>query len=320
MPTVVIAYDLSGEISIEQKVLSTLDGVNIVNTGNLVTPEAIEAASKADALMVTIQDVTADIIAKLERCRIISRVGTGLDAINIPAATERGIWVTSVPDYSVDEVATHAITLLLVHARSLTDLLTAVHEGRWWDPARVRPVQRLKGQMLGLVGYGRIGQAMSVKARGLGLNVIAYDPYLKADALQTDGVQLADFETLLRTSDYISLHAPLTETTRHIINADALAQMKPTSYLINTARGPLVDEEALLQAVRSGHIAGAAIDVFAVEPPPADHPFLHEPRITITPHAGWYSEQSKVDVRYKGAEEVVRVLRGEKPRSPVNSV
>ncbi len=320
MPTVVIAYDLSGDSTIEQNVLQAIEGVNIVTVKNLASPEGQEAAGHADALMVTIQEVSADLIARMPNCRIISRVGTGLDAINIPAATEHQVWVTNVPDYSIDEVSTHAITLLLMFARSMNDLLQSVQDKRWWDPTRIRPVQRLKGQTLGIVAYGRIGQALATKAKGLGLNVVVYDPYLSPERMQADGVQAVDFATLLSTSDYISLHAPLTDSTRNIMNAAALAQMKPTAFLINTARGPLVDEEALLAAIRSGQIAGAAIDVFAVEPPPPDHPFLHEKRIIVTPHAAWYSEQSKIDVRVKGAEEVVRVLKGERPMFPANKI
>lgn len=320
MPTVVIAYDLAGDISIEQEVLSQIEGLTIVNPGNLSKPEALEAATQADALMVTIQEVSAELIAKMSQCKIISRVGTGLDSINIPAATEHGIWVTNVPDYSIDEVSTHALTLLLMFARSIPDMLKSVREDRWWDPANIRPVTRLKGQTLGIVAYGRIGQAMAAKAKGIGLNVLAYDPFTKPEVIAADGVQPVDLETLLKSSDYVTLHAPLTDGTRGMINAQTLALMKPTAFLINTARGPLVDEAALLAAVQGGTIAGAAIDVFSVEPPPADHPFLHEPRIIVTPHTGWYSQQAQVDVRVKGAEEVVRVLNGGKPRFPANQL
>ncbi|MCB0159445.1 MAG: phosphoglycerate dehydrogenase, partial [Caldilineaceae bacterium] len=158
------------------------------------------------------------------------------------------------------------------------------------------------------------------KGRGLGLDVIGYDPYIDADQLAANGVRAVDLATLLRESDYISLHMPLTAENRHIINAAALAQMKPSAYLVNTARGPLIDEAALLDAVRAGTIAGAALDVLTVEPPAADHPLMHEERILITPHIAWYSEEAKVDVRRRGAEEVVRVLQGDAPRAPVNRI
>lgn len=312
MPTVVIAHETFPDIAIEQEVLGAA-GLTIIHIGNLHTPEALAAAQEADAIMVSIQPVTAEIIATLKHCRHICRVGTGLDAIDIPAATARGIWVTNVGDYSIDEVSTHAISLLLYYARRLQPMLESVRAGKWYDASKIEPAPRLKGQVLGLLGYGRIGQAVAHKARALGLEVIVYDPYI-----QSEEVRVVDLDTLLSEADFISLHAPLTAATRQIINAEVLSKMKPTAYLINTARGGLVDEAALVDAVRSGKIAGAALDVLTVEPPPADHPLLHEPRITITPHGAWYSEAAKYDVRYKAAEDVVRVLNGQTPNSPVN--
>ena len=315
-PTVVIAYPGFGDIEIEKKILSTID-VQVEHVGNLDTEEAREAARRADVLMVTIQPVPAGLIQSMERCRLICRVGTGLDAIDIPAATARGIWVTYAPDYSIDEVSTHAIALVLVQARGLPGLLGATRQGTW-DAAAGGVLYRLSEQTLGVIGCGRIGQATASKGRGLGLEVLVYDPYADATAMDALGARVVDLETLLRTADFISLHSPLTEETRHLMNAETLAMMKPTAYLVNAARGGLVDEDALLAAVQNGQIAGAALDVLAVEPVAADHPFLQEERILLTPHAGWYSEESKVDVRVQGAEEVVRVLRGERPRAPAN--
>ena len=315
---VVIAYPGFGDIEIEREILSAA-GLEIEHVGNLDTEEAREAARQCDALMVTIQPVRAELIQSLERCRLICRVGTGLDAIEISAATKRGIWVTYAPDYSIDEVSTHAIALVLAQARGLAGLLGATRQGIW-NSESGGILYRLSNQTLGVVGCGRIGQATAAKGRGLGLEVLVYDPYVDAAAMEKLGVQVVDLETVLRKADYISLHSPLTEETRHLINAETLALMKPTAYLVNAARGGLVDEDALLAAVQSGQIAGAALDVLAVEPVAADHPFLQEERILLTPHAGWYSEESKVDVRVQGAEEVVRVLGGERPRAPVNDV
>ena len=315
---VVIAYPGFGDIEIEREILSAA-GLEIEHVGNLDTEEAREAARQCDALMVTIQPVRAELIQSLERCRLICRVGTGLDAIEIAAATKRGIWVTYAPDYSIDEVSTHAISLVLAQARGLPGLLGATRQGIW-NSESGGILYRLSNQTLGVVGCGRIGQATAAKGRGLGLEVLVYDPYVDAAAMEELGVQVVDLETVLRKADYISLHSPLTEDTSHLINAKTLALMKPTAYLVNAARGGLVDEDALLAAVQSGQIAGAALDVLAVEPVAADHPFLQEERILLTPHAGWYSEESKVDVRVQGAEEVVRVLGGERPRAPVNDV
>jgi D-3-phosphoglycerate dehydrogenase len=318
MPTVVIAYSEFPDTAVEAEVLGAVE-VTVLHAGGLETPEQLLAARQADALMVTTQKVPASLVASLARCRIISRVGTGLDAIDIPAATARGIWVTNVPDYAVDEVSTHAITLLLAYARRLPRVLDSTRRGEW-DARFVRPFPRLRGQTLGVLGFGRIAQATAAKARGLGLQVIAHDPFVASEAIESAGVRAVAAEALWRESDFISLHTPLTDGTRHVVNAQALSQMKSTAFLINTARGPLIDEEALLHAVRSGQIAGAALDVLTVEPPAPDHPLLHEERIMITPHYAWYSEAANHDVRVRGAEEVVRALRGERPRCPANTI
>ncbi len=318
-PQVVIAYaDFGDNLAVERKILQGIDA-EIIHTGNLTTPEAIAVAQQADAVMVTLQKVTAEIVNGMQRCRVVSRAGTGLDTIDIPAATVRGIWVAYVPDYSIDEVSTHAIALLLTLARGIVPLVQSTRKGEWNSMAS-GPVYRLKGQTLGILGFGRIGQAAAEKGRGLGLNVIAYDPYPNQEVAQRLGVQMVDLQTLARTADYISLHTPLLEETRHIINAQFLNWMKPTAYVINAARGPLIDEAALLAAVQAKTIAGAAVDVLQTEPAAADNPLLQEARILVTPHSAWYSEEAKIDMRTRCAEEVVRVLRGEKPRSPANQI
>jgi D-3-phosphoglycerate dehydrogenase / 2-oxoglutarate reductase len=316
--TVVIAYSPFGDLQIERNILQALGG-RILEFPTTTAPGVREAAQTADALMVTTQPVPSDLIAVMDRCRIISRVGTGLDAIDLEAAAQKGIWVTYVPDYSIDEVSTHAISLLLSLARGIPQLVASTRAGKW-DNTAGGTMYRLKDQVLGILGCGRIGQASAAKGLGLGLKVIAHDPYMDDATIRSFGVEPVDFDTLLRTSDFITLHTPLSESNRHIMNATSLAKMKPTAYLINTARGPLIDEMALLQAVRAGQIAGAALDVLTVEPPPPDHPLLHEPRILVTPHTAWYSESAKVDVRIRGAEEVVRVLNGELPRAPANQI
>ncbi len=319
MPTVVIAYASPEGLAIERPILEAA-GIEVIHTATLETPEALEAARQADALMVTLNQVTPEIIDRLECCKVITRVGVGVDAIDIPAATRKGIWVTNVPDYSIDEVSTHAIALLLNYARRLPTLFDQVERGAWWDINQVRSIARLNQQTIGLLGYGRIGQAAAVKAAALGMRVIANDPYILPDALPPNPAPLVDLDTLLRESDYLSLHAPHNETTYHIINARTLALMKPTAYLVNTARGALVDTDALIEAIRSNRIAGAALDVLEREPMPADSPLRNDSRILVTPHAAWYSLEADVDVHVKGAQEIVRVLRGEHPRTPVNEI
>lgn len=316
MTTVVVAHETYVISELEIDAFQAI-GATVVQTGNLESKDAREKARAADALMVTIQTVDAELINALERCQIIARVGAGLDAIDIPAATARGIWVTNVADYSIDEVSTHAIALLLNRARRLPKMFASVKAGAWYDANAIEPAPRLQGQILGIIGYGRIGRTVAVKARGLGLEVIVYDPFIEIEAAR-DSVKQVDLDTLLASAEFISLHTPLSNSSRHIINAASLDKMKPSAYLINTARGELIDESALLDAVRSGGIAGAALDVLSIEPPPSDFPLLHDERITITPHAGWYSEASKQDVRVKANEDVARVLTGKAPRSPVN--
>lgn len=317
MTTVVIAHESFPDNRLEEEALQEI-GAAVIATGNLQTAQAREIARNADALMVTIQQVDGDFIRSMDNCKIIARVGTGLDAIDIPAATACGIWVTNVSDYSIDEVSTHAIALLLHHARRLPQMLASVRSGNWYDADRIEPAPRLKGQTLGIIGYGRIGRAVAVKARGLGLKVIAYDPYVQVGEDAHNAAKLVDLDTLLASADFVSLHIPLTTSSRQIINADTLNKMKRTAYLINTARGELIDEEALLSAVRAGVIAGAALDVLTIEPPPPDYPLLHDERITVTPHGAWYSEAASLDVRRKAIEDVIRVLTGQAPRSPVN--
>jgi len=317
-PTVVIAYGSPDNSRIERELLRPIDA-EIVRVDGLDTPEARDVIGAADALMVTTQQVSADLIAAMRRCQVISRAGTGLDAIDIPAATARDIWVAYVPDYSVDEVSSHAVALLLAHARALLPLVESARGGNWSNSAAV-PLRRLRGQMLGVFGFGRIGQMMAAKAAGLGLEVLAHDRYLAPEQIAAAGARPVDWETLLRSSDYLSLHAPLTEDTRAVINAEALALMKPTAVLINTARGGLIDELALDEALKAGRIAAAALDVLSVEPPPPDHPLLRNPRAMITPHSAWYSEDANQDVRVRASEEVLRVLSGERPRCPVNEV
>ena len=318
-PTVVIAHTSFGDdLAVERAVLRPLDA-EIIHTGNLTEPDALAAVKQADALMVTLERVTAPIINSMERCRIISRAGTGLDTIDIPVATARGIWVAYVPDYSIDEVSTHAIALLLTQARGIVPLVQSTRSGQW-DPMCSGPVYRLREQTLGVIGFGRIGQATASKGRGLGLTVIVYDPFLNAEAAERLGVRAVDLDTLARESDYITLHTPLIDATRHLINTDFLSKVKPTAYLINAARGPLVDEAALLNAVRNGQLAGAALDVLSTEPAGLDNPLLHEERILITPHSAWYSEEAKIEMRTRAAEEVVRVLQGQPPRAPANQL
>ena len=280
-------------------------------------PEAIlRVARDADALLATYAKITAEMIRQMTRCRIISRFGIGVDNVDIPAASEQGIVVTKVPDYCIDEVSDHTMALLLSAVRKIPFANSMVHAGMWEMPAVV-PIHRLRGTVLGLVGFGRIPQLVAPKAKSFGMRVVSYDPYIPKDVFERAAVESVEFGDLLKMSDYISIHSPLLPETRGLFGADAFRQMKPSAYLINTARGPIVDEGALAHALDAGQLAGAALDVMPEEPP-RKSPLFGRPNVIITPHTSFYSEESLVDLQTKAAEEVVRVLKGEAPKNPVN--
>jgi D-3-phosphoglycerate dehydrogenase len=281
------------------------------------TAEAIlRVARDADALLATYAKITADMIPEMKRCRIISRFGIGVDNVDIPAATKAGIVVTKVPDYCIDEVSDHTLALLLALVRKIPSSNSRTHAGRWEMPAVV-PIHRLRGSILGLVGFGRIPQLVAPKAQGFGIKVVAYDPYIGQEVFKRALVEKVEFAELVKISDYISIHSPLVPETRHLFNADIFRQMKQTAYLVNTARGPIVDEEALAKALDAKQLSGAALDVLSQEPPNGS-PLFGRDNVILTPHTSFYSVESLVDLQVKAAEEVVRVFKGEMPRNPVN--
>ncbi len=281
------------------------------------TPEGIlQTARQADAVLVTYAKITAQMIRQMTRCRVIARFGIGVDNVDITAATDAGIVVTKVPDYCMDEVSDHTMALLLALVRKIPLANSLVHAGRWGMPAVV-PIHRLRGTVMGLVGFGRIPQLVAPKAKAFGIRVVTYDPYVAESVTHASGVEPVNLARLLKVSDYVSIHTPLMPETHHLFKADVFAQMKPTAYLINTARGPIVDEAALVHALDTGQIAGAALDVLSPEPPSAS-PLFGRNNVILTPHMSFYSEESLVELQRRAAEDVVRVLTGHMPRNPVN--
>ena len=300
----------------EKKVLAPLD-VELRAAQCKSEEEIIKLTQGADAILNCYAKMTARVIEKLDRCKIIARYGIGVDNVDLAAATRAKIVVTNVPDYCIDEVSDHALALLLALERQISAADRAVKGGAW-DVVAHAGVRRLRGQTLGLIGFGKIGMALAAKARAFGLRILAYDPYLDAAALAARGAEGVTFDRLLAESDVVSIHVPLSPETRNLIGARELARMKPTAFLINTSRGGIVDEQALAEALKAGRIAGAALDVLLVEPPTADHPLRQLPNVILTPHLAFYSRESVVELQTKAAEEVARALKGEPPRSPVN--
>jgi D-3-phosphoglycerate dehydrogenase len=298
-------------------------GIDFVPVYPLDAPASRPALACADVLLVALQPVTPQVMDAMPKCRLISRLGVGVDNIDVPAATARGIWVANVPDYGTDEVSTHAIALILAQLRGLPQLINETRAGKW-DGLAAAPFTRLTQLTLGVMGFGRIGSATARKAIGLGMRVIAHDPFVNDDVIRTAGVEPVDQDALFKEADVVSLHLPLNASTRGIINARLLKLMKPSAYLVNTARGGVIHEADLLDALNAGLLRGAALDVLSAEPPPADHALLQalikHPRIIMTPHMGWYSEQGRRDMHAFAGEDIARFLRGEPLRTPVNDV
>jgi D-3-phosphoglycerate dehydrogenase len=278
--------------------------------------DILAVAREADAVLVTYAKLPGDLLKQFKRCKVIGRFGLGVDNIDIPAAAALGITVTYVPDYCLREVSDHAMALLLALARKIAFSNRLVQSGRWEVPPIV-PLRRLEGQVLGLVGFGNIPRALAPKAKAFGLEVITHDPYVAPEHLAALGVANTGFEDLLARSDFISVHAPLLPATRGLIGAAAFAAMKKGAFLINTARGPLVDEAALVAALDSGHLGGAALDVVATEPLASDSPLLNRDNVILTPHTAFYSVEALEELQTKCAGDVARVLSGEKPVYPV---
>jgi D-3-phosphoglycerate dehydrogenase len=266
---------------------------------------------------------SADVFAQLRHCRAVIQSSVGYDRIDVPAATARGIMVANLPDYCIEEVSDHAVALLLASARRLFQMQRTIREGRWGGPGartqeRIGPVRRLSEGTLGIVGFGNIGRLVARKTRGIFARLITADPYVKPETATQHGATLLPLDEVLRQADYVTLHVLLTDETRHLINAERLALMKPTAYLVNTCRGPVVDEAALLAVLQAGKLAGAGLDVFEQEPIGADHPLANLDNVIVTPHQAVYSLTAMANWRIFPIEDAARVLRGERPRGLVN--
>lgn len=290
---------------------------NIVALKTTTPAEFLPDAEDCDALLNTYAGpITADVMSRMPRCKIIARYGIGVDTIDLGAATEAGIIVTNNPTYCVQEVAEHTMALLLCCARKVPFYDRLVAGGRWELPPG-KPLFRLEGSTLGLVGFGNIARAVAVRAAAFGMRVLFSDPIVEEGQFQAPG-QKKEFLQLLGESDFVSLHPPLARETRGMMNDEAFARMKPTAFLINCARGPIVDTAALVRALDSRRIAGCALDTTDPEPLPHSHPLRGRDNVIITPHAGWYSEQAMAGLQAGAPREVRRVLTGEWPVNVVN--
>ena len=316
MKNIVISDYYYETLTAEKELLDT-DGFRLTAYRNSTEEELLARAADCDALIVQFAPVTKKVISHLTRCRIIVRYAIGVDNIDLAAADEAGIMVCNVPDYCLDEVSTHTAMLLLAVSRNLplTQHLLRADSCGYQD---LRPLKALPDSVVGLIGFGAIARLLAKKLSGFGPRILAYDPYADPACAAELGVELTDLNTLLCHSDLISVHCPLTTDTRGLIDADAFAKMKRGVCLVNTARGGIIDETALLDALNDGIVSAAGLDVLAQEPVRPDHPLLKHPNVILTPHVAWYSETSAARLQRSVAEEVRGVLEGQHPRHMVN--
>ncbi|MCC7517954.1 MAG: C-terminal binding protein [Verrucomicrobiae bacterium] len=281
--------------------------------------EVLAKVAGADVIVVNMVKFDAALIAKLDRCKLLIRHGIGYDNVDVAACTKQGIVFAYQPDYCVEDVAEHAIALVFACARKVVWSRKTLDDSSargQWDFSELFPIRRMDGKTLGLVGLGRIGSAVARKLRSFGMKLLAHDPCLPAG--RKPEVPLVSLEQLLKESDYVTLHTPVTPETRHLINAKTLSLMKPTAYLVNTARGPIVDAGALAAALKEGKLAGAAIDVFDIEPPPVSHPLFGAPNVILTPHIGWASEEAGWEIRKSILDDILAFAKGGTARCVVN--
>jgi D-3-phosphoglycerate dehydrogenase len=277
--------------------------------------DLIRACKEADGLLNQYARLTRNVLENLPKCRVVSRYGVGVDSVDLKAATDLGIIVTNVPDYCMDEVADQTIAMILTLTRKTAFFDRKVKSGQWDFHSGI-PIHRIKGKTLGLIGCGKIGLEVARRISAFSVKVMTFDPYLKK---APEGIELKDLDTVLRESDFLSVHCPLNDSTRHLIGPKEFKKMEKKPFLINTSRGPIVDEKALIQALEEGLVSGAGLDVLEKEPPDAQSPLLNRENVVLSPHAGFYSVESISELKRRTAKNVSDVLLGRRPRSVVNS-
>jgi len=303
-------------VDIQREVLSRIGAELVV--GQAQTEEEIIAIAKdAHGILNARSKITEKVIQALTACKIMVRYGVGVDTIDIAAATRKGIMVSNVLDYCVDEVSDHALALMLALTRKVVFSARRVRAGEW-TIGNLKPLRRLSGQTLGIVGFGRIGRELARKANPIGFNILVYDPYVDEKSLAHSGFKRVSFEELLKRSDIISLHSPLTPETKGMIAKPQIDMMKTNAYIVNVSRGPLIDEEALIAALKAGRIAGAGLDVMADEPPRPDNSLLKMDQVIVTSHTAFYSDEAIQELQKKAAEKVAAALSGHIPDPLVN--
>lgn len=299
-----------------EETLAAAHGITLVRAEATSAGELLDRCRDADGILVQYAEITGDMMDALPRLRAISRYGVGVDSVDVDAATQRGIAVCNVPDYGTEAVSDHAIAMALAVARGVTRLDRAVRRGEV-DLEAVRPLHLIKGRVFGVLGVGRIGAATARKAAGLGYTVIGFDSRAEPGTTRY-GVDMVSSEELFRRSEALSIHVPLDRATRGLVDAERLRSMPPGAVVVNTARGGVIDTDALVEVLDEGHLGGAAIDCHDIEPLPVDHPLTRFENVVLTPHFAWYSEESYGELKHRTMENMVAVLEGVEPRNILN--
>ena len=316
--TTVLITDLDFPSStVERDALNGI-GAGVATAQATTAEEVVDAAESvgAGALLVQYAPITETVFDRLDGLQAVGRYGIGVDSVDLDAATEHGVQVVNVPSYCEEEVSTRAFSLLLACIRRVSSLDAAIADGTW-DWTSARPIHRMRGRTLGLAGFGKIPQHLLDKIEGFGVDAVVYDPYVSEGELASHGVEKVDFDSLLKRSDYLSVHTPLTDETEELSDAEAFDRMKETAILVNTSRGSVVDTDALYEAVAEDRLGGAGLDVLPREPPENPSIADHED-VVVTPRIAWYSEESFETLRRTVASDVARVLSGDEPENPVN--
>lgn len=316
MTRIAIVNFAMDDYSVEQNILGAAGYEVTIYHG--IAPADVPATVKdADVLIVQLEKVTDELMAQMPSLKLIAREGIGLDSISLQAASKRGIAVMNVPDYCLEEVAVHAVSLLLAAHRKLFSAIDLVNKGLWTKMAELKPINALSELTLGLIGMGRIGAQVIKRMQGFGCRIIVSDPYL-TQSNAPDGVEIVSLDELLAQADMISLHCPSTEETKHLINKEKISKMVKKPILVNVSRGPLIQEDDLLEALNNGNIAFAGLDVLTVEPPLPDHPLLNHPKAAVTCHIAWYSEQSEARLRNLTSQRIIDFIEGREIPNFVN--
>ena len=303
---VVVTDYVFPNLETERKELKKI-GADLIESTGSDEESIIEAAKDADAILNCYAELTPKVIESLEKCQIIARYGIGVNNVDMSSATKKRIIVTNVPDYCIEEVSDHALALILACTRKICQLNKNVKSGKW-DFKDYRPIYRLKGQTLGIVSFGKIPRRLVEKVSAYEFNILAYDPYIDKDIAAKYNVKLVTLEELLKESDIITVHAPLTKETKGMFGSEQFKMMKNSAYLINTARGGLIKDNDLARALKKGEIAGAGLDVLEDENIDSHHPLVNLENAIITPHSAFYSEQALKDLQYKTVQEVISCL------------